>query len=179
MTHPFAHPRNKSSFQDRNGVQVKAGNRVIYVIDGRKGVIDEALRDGDAFVTFDLGDDGQYATVKWRHLVKEMTPYQRSALEFLADNGLSTPSAIGVSWNGGIKKNGEALKQQGAGRIGALMAKRLIALGWVHDLSFRRRGFPLYGISRAGLRQIGRSVEADRLDRKDAQTLADAGKEGT
>ena len=53
----------------RNGANgMKAGDRVIYTIDGRCGVADEFLHDGDAFVTF---DDGSYETVKWNHLLPE------------------------------------------------------------------------------------------------------------
>ena len=66
--HPSAFKSNRSGFEDRNGKQVKAGNTIIYSIDGRKGVLDEALQDGDAFVTW---DDGRYGTVKWHHLAKD------------------------------------------------------------------------------------------------------------
>lgn len=61
--HPFAIPENRSG---ANGM--KAGDRVIYTIDGRHGVANEFLHDGDAFVTF---DDGEFATVKWRNLLPE------------------------------------------------------------------------------------------------------------
>lgn len=61
--HPLAWPDNRSGAFD-----MRAGDRVVYVIDVRHGVADEFLRDGDAFVTF---DDGSYETVKWNHLVKE------------------------------------------------------------------------------------------------------------
>lgn len=47
---------------------MKAGDRVTYSIDGRSGVADEFLHDGDAFVSF---DDGKFETVKWNHLVPE------------------------------------------------------------------------------------------------------------
>lgn len=53
----------------RNGANgMKAGDRVIYTIDGRRGVADEFLHDGDAFVSF---DDGTHATVKWNNLRPE------------------------------------------------------------------------------------------------------------
>lgn len=53
----------------RNGANgMKAGDRVKYTIDGRVGVADEFLSDGDAFVTW---DDGTFETVKWNHLVPE------------------------------------------------------------------------------------------------------------
>ena len=47
---------------------MKSGDRIIYTIDGRRGIADEFLHDGDAFVSF---DDGERETVKWNHLVPE------------------------------------------------------------------------------------------------------------
>lgn len=61
--HPLAFPENKSG---ANGM--KAGDRVVYAIDGRCGVADEFLSDGDALVTF---DGGGFGTVKWHHLSLE------------------------------------------------------------------------------------------------------------
>lgn len=61
--HPSAFPNNRSG---ANGM--KAGDRVVYRIDGRRGVADEFLPDGDAFVSF---DDGKFETVKWNHLYPE------------------------------------------------------------------------------------------------------------
>jgi hypothetical protein len=61
MPHPLAltdHPNGA------NGM--KAGDHVRYTIDGRTGVADEFLPDGDAFITW---DDGSYGTVHWNHLV--------------------------------------------------------------------------------------------------------------
>ena len=46
---------------------MEAGDRVRYGIDGRTGIADEFLHDGDAFVTW---DDGTFGTVKWSHLEK-------------------------------------------------------------------------------------------------------------
>ncbi len=66
--HPHAFPDNKSGFEDQDGNMVEAGDQVIYMIDGRVAVLDEALHDGDAFVTF---EEGYSATVKWRHLKKK------------------------------------------------------------------------------------------------------------
>lgn len=61
------HPLAKSDYA--NGVNgMKAGDRIIYTIDGRHGTADEFLYDGNAFVTF---DDGTYGTVKWNHLRPE------------------------------------------------------------------------------------------------------------
>jgi hypothetical protein len=59
--HPLAltgHPNGA------NGM--KAGDRILYTIDGRTGIADEFLPDGDAFVTW---DDGSYETVHWNHLL--------------------------------------------------------------------------------------------------------------
>lgn len=42
-----------------------AGDPVRYTIDGRTGVADEFLHDGDCFVTW---DDGTFGCVKWNHL---------------------------------------------------------------------------------------------------------------
>ena len=66
--HPLAFRDNRGGFTDGNGCHVVAGNRVEYKFDNhRRGVLDEALHNGDAFVTW---DDGSHATVKWRHLAK-------------------------------------------------------------------------------------------------------------
>jgi hypothetical protein len=61
--HPYAFPGNRSG-----AFNMRAGDRVIYQIDGRHGVADEFLSDGDAYVSF---DDGSYDTVKWNHLQPE------------------------------------------------------------------------------------------------------------
>lgn len=60
MPHPMSIPGKHSG---ANGM--KAGDRVRYRLDGRLGVADEFLHDGEAFVTF---DDGKHETVKWNHL---------------------------------------------------------------------------------------------------------------
>lgn len=53
----------------RNGAYgMKAGDRIVYSIDGRHGTADEFLSDGDTFVTW---DDGTFGTVKWKHLYLE------------------------------------------------------------------------------------------------------------
>lgn len=46
---------------------MRVGYRVVYQIDGRHGVAEEFLQDGDACVRF---DDGTSGTVKWRLLEK-------------------------------------------------------------------------------------------------------------
>jgi hypothetical protein len=45
--------------------EVHSGDRIIYLIDGRTGILDECLHDGEAFVTW---DDGTFGTVNWYHL---------------------------------------------------------------------------------------------------------------
>ncbi len=66
--HPHAFPENRGGFTDGNDRKVVAGDRVEYRFENhRRGVLDEALHDGDAFVTW---DDGSHATVKWHHLAK-------------------------------------------------------------------------------------------------------------
>lgn len=47
---------------------MRSGDRVVYVIDGRHGIADEFLHDGDALVTF---DDGKHEAVHWCHLMPE------------------------------------------------------------------------------------------------------------
>ena len=66
--HPHAFPNSRSGAFD-----MMSGDRVVYEIDGRHGVADEFLCDGDAYVTF---DDGTCDTVKWNHLTLE-SKYRR------------------------------------------------------------------------------------------------------
>lgn len=61
--HPMARTGNRSGAFDMN-----SGDRVVYRADGRHGVADEFLHDGDAYVSF---DDGTFETVKWNNLFKE------------------------------------------------------------------------------------------------------------
>lgn len=61
--HPLTFPDNRSG-----ACGMMAGDRVTYTIDGRCGVADEFLHDGDAFVSF---DDGTCETVKWNWLEPE------------------------------------------------------------------------------------------------------------
>lgn len=58
--HPYALENNRSGANGMN-----AGGHVIYTIDGRRGIADEFLPDGDTFISF---DDGTFGTVKWHHL---------------------------------------------------------------------------------------------------------------
>ncbi len=64
--HPLAFPDNKSGFDLGNGL-IEAGDKVISLLDGRKGTMDEALHDGESFVTW---EDGTFGTIKWNHLRK-------------------------------------------------------------------------------------------------------------
>ena len=54
-------------FFDGNGELVNSGDRVLYLIDGRKGTMIDALQDGDADIRWDTGKCGQ---VKWNNLRK-------------------------------------------------------------------------------------------------------------
>lgn len=67
MVHPHAFPGSKGGFIDGFDEKVNEGDRVFYTIDRKIATMDEALHDGDAFVSF---EDGSYGTVKWRHLIK-------------------------------------------------------------------------------------------------------------
>ena len=61
MAHPLA------IIGHHNGANgMKAGDRVQHTLDGRMGIADEFLHDGDAFVTW---EDGSHDTVKWNHLI--------------------------------------------------------------------------------------------------------------
>lgn len=68
---PSARPialQPSGGFIDGNDCLVVAGDHVEYRFDNhRRGILNEALQNGDAFVTW---DDGTYVTVKWRYLVK-------------------------------------------------------------------------------------------------------------
>jgi hypothetical protein len=63
--HPLARPGNKSGGNSGGPYEVRAGDKVYYDIDGRTGVLDECLQDGDALITW---DDGTFGKVKWNHL---------------------------------------------------------------------------------------------------------------
>lgn len=78
--HPLAirHPSgHKSGGNSGAWNAVRAGDHVIYLIDGRTGTLDECLHDGEALVTF---DDGTFGTVKWYNLAP-------SAKVEVTDNG--------------------------------------------------------------------------------------------
>ena len=60
--------RELGGFIDGNDNHVVAGDRIEYRYNNhRRGVLDEALQDGDACVTW---DDGSHSMVKWRDLAK-------------------------------------------------------------------------------------------------------------
>lgn len=62
--HPFALKTNSGGNSGAWNA-VRAGDHVIYLIDGRTGVLDECLHDGDAFISW---DGGTFGTVKWHNL---------------------------------------------------------------------------------------------------------------
>jgi hypothetical protein len=64
VTHPLA-IKGRSGGNSGAWNEVHSGEHVIYLIDGRTGVLDECLHDGDAYVSWDYGTFG---TVKWFHL---------------------------------------------------------------------------------------------------------------
>lgn len=61
--HPYAFPDNRSG-----AMGVRAGERFVRLTDGRRGRLDEALPDGEAFVTW---DDGTHDTIKWGRIAPE------------------------------------------------------------------------------------------------------------
>lgn len=61
MTHPLAFKHT------RNGAHgMSAGDRVRYMLNGRIGIADEFLSDGEALITW---DDGSHGCVKWNLLM--------------------------------------------------------------------------------------------------------------
>ncbi len=56
----------RGGFYDGNDKLVTAGDHVEY-IDGRKGILIEALQDGDADIQW---DDGTFGMIKWHNLCK-------------------------------------------------------------------------------------------------------------
>ena len=59
-------PRHPFALRGRSGAMgMKAGDRVRLKIDGRTGVADEFLHDGDTFMSW---DDGSFGTYKWNNL---------------------------------------------------------------------------------------------------------------
>lgn len=63
--HPLA-IETGAGFTDANGRSVKGGDRIEFR-DGRRGTMDEAMQDGEAFVTW---DDGTHETINWKHCCK-------------------------------------------------------------------------------------------------------------
>ena len=62
--HPLASPNNKSRGNAGSDREVRAGERVVHSLDGRSGVLDECLHDGDALVTWDDGELRQCQMVR-------------------------------------------------------------------------------------------------------------------
>lgn len=71
--HPLAVPGNRSGAFDMN-----AGDRIVHHPDGKRGVADEFLHDGDALVTL---DDGTFATLKWNQMSRELPEPPSAGLE--------------------------------------------------------------------------------------------------
>lgn len=67
-TNPKPHPLVAFPGHCNGALGMRAGDRFVYDLDGRRGWVDEFLSDGDAFVTF---DDGTHATIKWNHMSPE------------------------------------------------------------------------------------------------------------
>lgn len=64
--HPFSFAHTRPNGGNSGAWnEVHAGDHVVYLIDGRKGILDECLHDGEALISW---DDGGYGTVKWYHL---------------------------------------------------------------------------------------------------------------
>ncbi len=59
---------NKSGFTDGSGIRVKALDVVEYRFGKRRGILMEAMHDGEAYVIF--RDNQQCEVVKWHHLCK-------------------------------------------------------------------------------------------------------------
>ena len=59
---------NNSGFQDGNNQDVKSLDVVEYRFGKRRGILMEALQDGDAYVAF--RDTKKIETVKWKNLCK-------------------------------------------------------------------------------------------------------------
>lgn len=63
--HPLAVPTDHR----RNGaLGMRTGQRIIYAPDGRCGVADEFLQDGEVYLTL---DDGSHVATKWRFVSPE------------------------------------------------------------------------------------------------------------
>lgn len=62
----FSMPAEPSGNQS-GAFDMKVGDRVHYILSGREGILEEAIQDGDALVTWD--DDSQ-TMVKWNHLIR-------------------------------------------------------------------------------------------------------------
>lgn len=81
----------------------------------------------------------------------KLSSAQRLVLEFLADRPWASPSEIGWAMT---PNRTHPLVPQGAGRVGASMAVRMIKQGLVEHETKGRSGFPAYRISPAGRRAL-------------------------
>lgn len=64
------HPFSILSDGETGFYGIKAGQRIVLK-DGRHGYLDEALPDGDAYVSL---DDGTFVTVPWYYIEEEKSP---------------------------------------------------------------------------------------------------------
>lgn len=65
MTHPFAFTDHKNGGTNKHGQRMEAGCKVKNPFNGKTGIADEFLQDGDTYITY---DDGTFDCVKWHHL---------------------------------------------------------------------------------------------------------------
>lgn len=65
MTHPMAFPGGINGGTNKHGQRMSAGDRVRNPFNGKTGIADEFLQDGDTYITY---DDGIFDNVKWYHL---------------------------------------------------------------------------------------------------------------
>jgi len=96
-----------------------SGDRVIYSMDGRHGIANEFLQDGDAYVSF---DDGTQAQVKWNLLYpenpaltkregKQYQPFEEEHIQDLLDQGVK-PAEIGRLLAKFLRRNRNSLMQK-------------------------------------------------------------------
>jgi hypothetical protein len=65
MSHPLAFTGRRNGGTNKHGVSISAGDRIRNPFNGKCGIADEFLQDGDAYITY---DDGTHDCVKWHNL---------------------------------------------------------------------------------------------------------------
>lgn len=63
--HPLAFNSRPSGGNSGGWNEVHSGDRIISLIDGRTGILDECLHSGEALITW---DDGTFGEVKYHHI---------------------------------------------------------------------------------------------------------------